>query len=417
MDPRTHVARALVRLLAAPGPLPPRGTAEFRNRLLDETGGDFRPLVQFLLQLADAGLVDDLEAAAARGERWDETHRRLAMAWTAEHYSQPEMARWAVAAWGAALGRCPVPDDPPPPLTAPAHAAHTTGASPPRGTAAGRTTAQGTPPTRSPLPRSQPGHAAVGRIAAPGARRPYLNAAERRALAAIGVTGLVAAALIATMSPFVGADDMPAAPAAAVTDRAATVAPAVDSSGATPQRAVPPGAVSPGDAPRDATASSLPATGAPPAPASEAPGAPEDRPDELAISRFSAAAGAARLGGVYRLTVHRQGIYGDDRCTAIGAAIDWNQRSIDTIAVDVDAATFRFISRPSLDGRMAEGGVFASRIIVTERDGTRSSFRLQGQLTPWGFQATGDTRTVTMLRWRRTVHCQFVAALSGERLP
>jgi hypothetical protein len=466
VDPRTHVAHALVRLLAAPAPLPARGTAEFRNRLLDETGGDFRPLVQFLLQLAEAGMVHEIEAAALRGERWEDTHRRLAMGWTAEHYTQPEMARWGVAAWGAALGRCAVPDDAPPPAAAARAPSHASAPLPP-----GRPTARGSSPPRPPLPPTTlpvqgPRRSTGGGSAALGGRRPYLNTAEWRALAAIGVTGLVGALLIAVMSPFEVGYESPVSSTPAVTERQSNAA-----SGDTPSRPAPPStapesmpasappagtvgdaatveradtlaadgtaldaradtgrAASPGpnervdaaDDPHAALRVSDGGTLSKPSPAT-APAAPTPDAsrelDALAISRYSALTGTARLGGIYRLTVNREGIYGDDRCATIGARIDWNQRTIDTIAVDVNAASFRFISRPSLVGRVAAGGVFFSRVIVTERDGTRSSFRLQGQLTPWGFQATGETRTETMLRWRRTVHCQFVAALSGERVP
>lgn len=401
MDPRTHVALALVRLHADPAPLPDIGTLAYRGRLLDETGGDFRPLVMFLLQLAEAGIPAQIEEGAARGERWEETHRRLGLTWAAEHYTQPEMARWGVAAWGAALKRCPVPaepkEEPERPTVAspvPSHAA--------RGNA-GRGGASFTPPARyqGPATFSPAATTRVGATAAHGGgRRGYFNRAEKQALLSIGVTGLVAAGLIAIMSP----PDNAVVPSTPVT----APSPASASATSAAKRDATNGVVAPGGA---AGAASPAATSD-----SVATARPATPLDPIAISRMTRVEGATLLRGTYRITTRRQGVYGDDRCNSLAATIAWNQSAVDTILVDAAAATFRFATRPSLAGTVRSAGVFSSQPIASEKDGTRTTYRLQGQLTPWGFEATSDTRSESTIRWRNTMRCEFVASLSGERL-
>lgn len=393
MDPRTHVALALVRLHADPAPLPEIGTLAYRSRLLDETGGDFRPLVMFLLQLAEAGIPAQIEEGAARGERWEETHRRLGLTWAAEHYTQPEMARWGVAAWGAALKRCPVPAEPVAEPERPAVSSHV-----PSPTARGNTGRGGstfTPPSRAPGHTSySPAATTRGGTTAThgGGRRGYFNRAEKQALVSIGFTGLVAAGLIAIMSP----PDNAVGPSTPVT------VPSPASGSASPG-ARPPGRAAGAASPAAKNDSAVTALIARPL-------------DPIAISRLTRVEGATVLRGTYRITTRRQGVYGDDRCNALAATIAWNQSAIDTILVDASAATFRFATRPSLAGTVQSAGVFSSQPIASEKDGTRTTYRLQGQLTPWGFEATSDTRSESTIRWRNTMRCEFVASLSGERL-
>lgn len=393
MDPRTHVALALVRLHADPAPLPEIGTLAYRSRLLDETGGDYRPLVMFLLQLAEADIPAQIEEGAARGERWEETHRRLGLTWAAEHYTQPEMARWGVAAWGAALKRCPVPAEPRAEPERPPVSSHV-----PSPTARGNTGGGGvtfTPPSRYQAPAAFSPAATTRRgaiVAHGGARRGYFNRAEKQALVSIGLTGLVAAGLIAIMSP----PDNAAVPSARVTVPSPP-------GGSASSAAIPPGRAAGGLSP----AATIDSVG-PPLPVTPL--------DPITISRLTRAEGAALLRGTYRITTRRQGVYGDDRCNALAATIAWNQSAVDTILVDAAAATFRFATRPSLAGTVRSAGVFSSQPIASEKDGTRTTYRLQGQLTPWGFEATSDTRSESTLRWRNTMRCEFVASLSGERM-
>ncbi len=393
MDPRTHVAHALVRLHADPAPLPEIGTLAYRSRLLDETGGDFRPLVMFLLQLAEAGIPAQIEEGAARGERWEETHRRLGLTWAAEHYTQPEMARWGVAAWGAALKQCPVPAEPKAEPERPAVSSHVP--SPATRGNAGRGGAPSTPQARyqgqatfSPAATTR----GAATVAHGAGRRGYFNRAEKQALVSIGLMGLVAAGLIAIMSP----------PDNAVVPSTPVTAPS-PASGGTTSGARPPSRAADATSPAATNESAATALAATPL-------------DPIAISRMTRVEGAALLRGPYRITTRRQGVYGDDRCNSLAATIAWNQSAVDTILVDAAAATFRFATRPSLAGTVQSAGVFSSQPIASEKDGTRTTYRLQGQLTPWGFEATSDTRSESTIRWRNTMRCEFVASLSGERL-
>ncbi|MFN8667755.1 MAG: hypothetical protein U0164_11305 [Gemmatimonadaceae bacterium] len=391
MDPRAHVALALVRLHAAPPPLPAIGTLAYRSRLLDETGGDFKPLVVFLLQLAEAGVPEQIAGAARDGEAWEATHRRLALAWATDHYTQPDMARWGVAAWGAALGRCPVPDAPVPepplgerPAANAVHGAHPSAAPRPAGAQAPR--GAGAPaPTVTRAAAARPHAYRAPPSPARGGSRLTLNRAEKQALASIALTGLVAAALIAIM----GTDDntgqargsAPALPAIAAESPASSRLPADFDSSAS--RVLPPRA-------------SL---------------------DSSAIARLSPAEGAAYLRGPYRIVARRQRVVGDDGCDALATTIPAQQWAVDTIVVDAATLTFHLVTRPAITGRVGSGGSFVSRPTMTTKDGTRSSYQLEGQLTPWGFEATGTTRSESTLRWRRTLRCEFVASLSGQHVP
>lgn len=391
MDPRTHVALALVRLHAAPPPLPEIGSLAYRSRLLDETGGDYKPLVVFLLQLAEAGVPDQIAAAARSGEAWEATHRRLALSWATEHYTQPDMARWAVAAWGAALGRCAVPDEPrpePPPTQRPSPSTAPGARRSPRAGNVAPPAAHGSgstaPPPYAPAAARPRAYAATG-TGGRGTSGLRLNRAEKQALASIGITGLFAAALIAIM----GTDNN----ASQVRSPAISLPRIAGESSATTQTG----------ASADSSAMRLL-----PARASL---------DSSAIARLSPAEGAAYLHGPYRIVARRQRVVGDDGCDALAATLPAQQWAVDTIVVDAATLTFRLATRPAISGRIGSGGTFATQPLVTTKDGTRSNYQLQGQLTPWGFEAAGVTRSESTLRWRRTLRCEFIASLSGQHVP
>lgn len=90
-----------------------------RNRLLDETGSDARPLAELLMEARRRGWRARMPATASDTARWDAAVAPFILQWSAERFIQPEMARWAVECWGYALGIVDATQlriAPPPPL-------------------------------------------------------------------------------------------------------------------------------------------------------------------------------------------------------------------------------------------------------------------------------------------------------------
>jgi hypothetical protein len=98
--PRVLVRDALRRLVTG-GEWPFRSWTVLQNRLLDEVGGDLRPLVALLVRAGEAGLVEQLPATPAA---WASVRGALVLSLTNGAFLQPEMARWAVECWAFAVG-------------------------------------------------------------------------------------------------------------------------------------------------------------------------------------------------------------------------------------------------------------------------------------------------------------------------
>ncbi len=124
-DPRARMRDALRMLLAQGTPeWDDASLALFRNRLLDETGSDARPLAELLLEAIRRGWRERLPDQPLESARWDALSSPFVMRWSAERFVQPEMARWAAETWGFALGVIPEellrvapPPKPPSPVT------------------------------------------------------------------------------------------------------------------------------------------------------------------------------------------------------------------------------------------------------------------------------------------------------------
>ena len=74
-----------------------------RNRLLDRTGSDARPLAEFLLEAVRRGWRDRLPTDAVESSRFDAMVAPFVLQWSRERFVQPDMARWAVESWAYAL--------------------------------------------------------------------------------------------------------------------------------------------------------------------------------------------------------------------------------------------------------------------------------------------------------------------------
>jgi hypothetical protein len=93
--------RDALRRLVVGGEWPFPSWTVLQNRLLDEVGGDLRPLVALLVRAGEAGLVDQLPRSRAA---WPQVRGALVLSLTNGAFLQPEMARWAVECWAFAVG-------------------------------------------------------------------------------------------------------------------------------------------------------------------------------------------------------------------------------------------------------------------------------------------------------------------------
>lgn len=106
---RGVVREGLRRLVRRTGPPPAleAPTAErtaWRNRLLDEVGGDARPFVELLLRVHAHGVAEAIPRGPLAPAAWGPLRARLAFGYAAETFADADAARWAVDAWAYALG-------------------------------------------------------------------------------------------------------------------------------------------------------------------------------------------------------------------------------------------------------------------------------------------------------------------------
>ncbi|MCE2900605.1 MAG: hypothetical protein ACK5X2_19285 [Gemmatimonadaceae bacterium] len=106
LDPRIRMRDALRELIdETPVGWERPSLFVLRNRLLDRTGSDARPLAELLLEALRRGWGDRLPSGRLDTPRFDGLVSPFVMQWSAERFVQPEMARWAVESWAYALRR------------------------------------------------------------------------------------------------------------------------------------------------------------------------------------------------------------------------------------------------------------------------------------------------------------------------
>ena len=97
LDPRVRMREALRELIAQnPATWAEPSLFVMRNRLLDITGSDARPLAEFLLEAWQRGWGDRLSRGGMEAAQFDALVSPFVLQWSAERFVQPEMARWAV---------------------------------------------------------------------------------------------------------------------------------------------------------------------------------------------------------------------------------------------------------------------------------------------------------------------------------
>jgi hypothetical protein len=169
VDPRVRMRNALRTLIQAdPEHWHAPSLTVFRNRLLDETGSDARPLAELLMEALQRGWRERMPRERVEPARWDALSAPFVMQWSAERFVQPDMAQWATECWALAFGVIAPEQLRIAPPSAPA---------PPRGA----TNVTKTPPDTSrgvrPATRGTTRHAVAGPTAA---RSPKPTSAARR---------------------------------------------------------------------------------------------------------------------------------------------------------------------------------------------------------------------------------------------
>jgi len=400
---------------------------QFRNLVLDQCGSDHRPLVELLLSLGPlvcARLADPEPSTPWHVRRAPVVHHIVAT-----RYLQPEVARWVVDAWGAALQIAPeLVDRPtvdrPELVTDPAPVRLEAVAGTRRPTTIGARKAS-SPTSPSSPGRPQPPSWAGGpgrlRIGARGLANPTgqtthpastprwrtsgppLNAlmvaqarrVERIWLAVMACTlvGVFVAAAFGIANrkaaAIVEASVLPAVPAGSSADAIARAA-------VGPMAPLPAALADvPGAAPSEAWRSA-------PTMAIAAPG-------EGAQLIF------AGLGGHYRVALRVRSVSGTPSCSQVADALAQGRTSTEVIAHTPGTLSFSIASR-NVVARLSPDGHFESGIRTGTTDGVRWSFRMTGQFTTAGLVGETQTTTEAIIRWRRTQSCLTIADLVAERL-
>lgn len=74
-----------------------------KNRLLDECGGDARPLINLVVRAAELGVHDRLLDWNRQGAPWSSVRGSIVVSLVSDAFLRPDMASWVTDSWGAAL--------------------------------------------------------------------------------------------------------------------------------------------------------------------------------------------------------------------------------------------------------------------------------------------------------------------------
>lgn len=356
-DPRLCVALGLRRLVDR-GEWPTEHLTAFQNLLLDECGGDTRPLVMLLMRAVEQGIAEDI--ASLDSMAWEGRRPQCITRMMANAFVQGEMARWAVHAWAFAFGLIPAPwiADPPEPMLPPtADAARLTGGtqrwSPPSSSGSGATVAKYSPPA----PRRRFGlYLASTWVQSTTPLSPQDRRRDRIMFGVVVVT-LVALAI----------------PAMIVARQRA------------PQMAI------------DASALAAQIRASQPKP-------PKPTPVN------------GEYSGLYRVERTLETVTGDPSCIDGSAAVHWPVPTMETIAYDSTSRTFQFLSRPEVRGRVSPEGNMEAGPVYGRKDGTDYAFWMAGRFMADGFEARAQTTTRTVISWVTVERCRLTGRLSGHRV-
>ena len=396
-DLRVDVRAALERVIADANFWPAADSSRFHNRLLDECGDASRPLVALLVSVMDRGITGRLPAFCATRGEWERLRGSLVISLATEAFIQSDMAAWAVESWAVALGAIDAELLLPPVTLAPSRT--TTRSAMASG---GRTHG----PQRPAQHASAPGAAPARQNASMSVQRsplPSSHWTQRWPLDRILVIGIAVFVTIgfgeeywAIRSRRESGDLIPPVPAAA---------------NETPVVAALPVPVAATPAPSAATV--------PPAldTIKLADGRILVGRIELKDGRNVAFSVAPSVAGRYAVTRELLSSGGDASCEQAAAVIRAARPSEETIAHTSGSSDFTLSSRPGVRGHIEPDGRFETPLVSGERDGISYSFRMSGRFTAGGFRAESESATQSIVKYRESQRCRFVAALTGTRLP
>ncbi len=448
-DGFAKTANALSATLAAHGELLSSNVGQFSNYLLDACGSDHRPLVELLLSVGPTvrARLSSQEPRAA----WEARRAPLVHQLVATRYLQPDVARWLVDAWGAALGIAPsvvaqpalaqveqggptaavsptgghgTVNVPPPPL-ARAAAPRAPLAPPSRPSRSARATIGamiGTAHTKSTSGATARPIAPRWRTLSPAMNRTQLLQLQRMERVSLGLIGLAAVAVfVAAVFALRGRKGETVAQAAVLPVIAAGSA--ADSAS---RAAVGPMHPLPATMPRAAGASESSAVAGLPANASSVRTNDVGRDTlfhvqaaRLLPEATHTVSGAqlisAGLGGRYRVEQHVRSVDGSVSCADVAAALANGRTSIEVIAHVPGTFAFAMTSR-GVSGVIDADGYFDAGPRSGTTDGVTWQFRMRGQFTATGFVGESQTSTEATIKWGRTQSCMTVADLVAERI-
>jgi hypothetical protein len=398
-DLRLAVRAALVRVITDANHWPPADSSRFHNRLLDECGDAARPLVALLVAVMDRGITGRLPAFCATRGEWERLRGALVISLATDAFIQTDMAAWAVDSWAVALGAIDAelllpPKVPASPRSAarPASSPRTVGV--PLGTQ--NIVATGAP--------------AAGPNAWTNAQRSRPSAShwtQRWPMDRILVIGLTVFVTIGFGAEYFAIRNR------AENGEILSPAPAV---AAEPPRV----AVIPAPMPVAVSAPAAPAA-ALAQPALDTIKLADGRTIvgriELKDGREMTFSVAPSVAGRYAVTRELLSSGGDASCEQAAAVIRAALPSEETIVHVPGSSEFTMSSRPGVRGHIDAAGRFETPRVVGEKDGVHYSFRMSGRFTAGGFRAESESITESVVKYRESQSCRFVAALTGTRLP
>jgi hypothetical protein len=404
------------------------------NELLDACGSDHRPLVNLLLSI-DATLRARFTEGSTT-DAWEMRRAPLVHHLVATRYLQPDVARWVVDAWGAALGVGPATVSRPAlsydlePVDS-ARGASFGGGGSTRGHGAGfaatpspsvrrATVAMPTPRTggRSVATMRPAGMMAttnttatarpVPRARSTGMGVSPLQAAQAQRTERIWFGVMAATGLLVFVAGAIGIANRKsaAATAAAILPNVTAAVRAIDGQSMLP---LPP-----------ADPLTAPVVSANP---SEPARMPVRTPTDTATITANAdgnpatalSAVATGLRGVYRVQQRVRVVDGSASCASIAAVLAPGRTSIERIEHQPGSREFALATR-SVKGTVDANGAFAIGPTVGTTDGIRWQFSMRGRFTTTGFVAETQTETNAIIRWGRTQQCMTLADLVAERI-
>ena len=379
------------------------------NELLDACGSDHRPLVNLLLSV-DATFRARFTIGSTN-DAWEMRRAPLVHHLVATRYLQPDVARWVVDAWGAALGVGPAAVSRP----ALSHDREPAGVSRPT-TSWGAALTHGNG-TLLPAPPLATARGVNAKIAAPRT--------AGRALATTRPSGNIATATARPVprwrSTGIGVSPAQAAQAQrteriwfgvmAATGLMVFVAGAIGIANRKSQAATA-AAILPAVAPAVRAIDGQSMRPLPPADPLTTPvvAADANRRPEDAVSAV-----ATGLGGVYRVRQTVRVVDGSASCSSIAAVLAPGRTSIERIEHQPGSRDFALATR-AVNGTVDANGAFEIGPAVGTTDGIRWQFFMRGRFTTTGFVAETQTKTSAIIRWGRTQQCITLADLVAERI-